>query len=109
SPRRPPRRRRAAHGSADSSARRRSWSLDPADGPEVAPGRALAAQRVVADVALPHPLGGGGRRAARRLDDAPERLLVEVVVRDIAWERLGLGAAHEAARLAGSRERAVQA
>src|SRR5262249_2260889 len=81
----------------------------PADRPEVAPCRAFAAERIVADVARADAFGKRRRRLPRRFDDAPERLLVEVIVRDVARQRLGLGAPDEAARPARTRDRPVQA
>src|SRR5579864_1331975 len=86
-----------------------SWSLHPAHGPQVAPGRALAAARVVLDVAGADAPGEAARRLLRTRDHRPERILVEVVGADVARERLALVLAQEAARAALARERAIDA
>src|SRR5438105_10700104 len=54
-------------------------TLHPAHRPELAPGRALAALRVVLDVAAADAPDETPRELLRTLDLAPERLLVEVV------------------------------
>src|SRR5581483_1875893 len=77
--------------------------------PEVAPRRALAAARVVRDVARADPARRVERPRARPLDLAPERLLVEEVALCDAGQLVArLGAQHPA-RAARARERAVDA
>ena len=61
------------------------------------------------DVSLPHPPGERGRGLPRRLDDAPERLLVEVVVRDVAGQRLASSARTRPRGVRVAGERPVEA
>src|SRR5690242_863870 len=73
-----------------SGSRSRSRPLHAAHRPEVAPGRALAVLRVVADVARADPAAELARLRARALDERPEGLLVVVVVPREAVQRLAL-------------------
>src|SRR5438132_9911457 len=88
-----PRASTAARCSALSAAVVMSCPLDPAHPPEVAPGRARPALRIVANVARPDPFGGSTGALARAVDDAPERVFVEVVgLRELRQVIPGLGA-----------------
>src|SRR5918994_604627 len=67
-----------------------SRPLHPAHRPEVAPRRALAALRIVTDVAGADVTGELAGSCSRRLDLRPERLFVEVVVPRVAREHVTL-------------------
>src|SRR4051794_12097625 len=86
-----------------------SRPLHAAHRPEVAPGRAVAALRVVAHVARTDALRVAARTLARALDERPELLLREVVVALEARQVLGRVAVQQAARDASSGEGAVDA
>src|SRR4029077_21240583 len=77
--------------------------------PELAPGRAVAALRIVFDVALAHSFDDVDGELASSLDLTPESLLVEVVVLrkpgDAVVLRLG---AEQAARLPLTGQRPVE-
>src|SRR2546423_1780429 len=75
----------------------RSRPRHPAHRPQVAPGRTLAALRVVPDVAGPDAAGIAGGAFPRRLDLGPELALAEVVLLLEAGDVLTrLGAQHPA-------------
>src|SRR5205823_7177868 len=81
--------------------------LDPAHRPEVAPGRALVASRVVPDVALTDAPREPAREVPRSLDERPEGVVVEQIGLREAGQ--ALVQAQEAAHLAVAGERAVDA
>src|SRR5262245_2690529 len=89
-------------------ARARSCALHTAHRPQVAPGGALAALGVVANVADADPAGKLPCLQTRLVDRRPERLFLEVVVPGVAPERVALARAKEPSRLPLAGERPVQ-
>src|SRR4029077_17219734 len=71
-------------------ARARSRALHAAHRPQVAPRRALAALRIVANVPAADLAGQRPRLQTRLVDRRPERLLLEIVVPGVAPERVAL-------------------
>src|SRR5262249_29712316 len=104
--RRPP---RPAPRSGGFPPRGRSRALHPAHRPEVAPRGAAVALRVVAHVTRTNAGRVLARSLPRRLDLAPERLLVEVVVLREPGEVVASGLAKHPAREPATRERTVDA
>src|SRR4051794_4159392 len=86
-----------------------SWTLHAAHRPEVTPGRARAALGVVVHVAGADALGVAERALACGVDEAPEGLLVEVVVPLVPGKVVRGVGGQEAARHAGAGEGAVDA
>src|SRR5436305_7952851 len=86
-----------------------SRPLHAAHGPQVAPGRALAAAGVVLDIAGPDAAGEAARRFLRGGDRVPERVLVEIVGADVTRKRLPVRLAQNPARAALARKRTIDA